>query len=61
TLVGNMNAYNAGATRTGGLVVACGYARHESGEDVTTVFARADQNMYADKARLKAEKQKLNG
>ncbi len=61
TLVGNMNAYNAGATRTGGLVVACGTARHESGEDVTTVFAHADHNMYADKARLKEEKKKLDG
>ena len=44
---------NAEARRDGGIVIACGMARHNSEGCVAPVFERADQNMYENKSDLK--------
>jgi hypothetical protein len=51
-----MNAHNAEALKTGGVVIACGMAKHEGDSAVAPVYERADQRMYEDKSRLKAMK-----
>ena len=53
-LLERMNAHNAEAVRTGGVVIACGMSRFENDACVAPVFDRADQNMYENKNRLKA-------
>ena len=53
-LIGSMNAYNAEAIRSGGVVIACGMARYENDASVTPVFERADHCMYENKNALKA-------
>ena len=55
-LMAEMNAHNAEALKTGGVVIACGMAKHEGDSAVAPVYERADQRMYEDKSRLKAMK-----
>ena len=55
-LVGRISDHNAEAAKDGGVIVACGMARYENDECVASVFKRADENMYENKMRLKAEK-----
>ena len=52
-LMRQMAAHNMEASRTGGIVIACGMARHNSEGCVAPVFERADQNMYENKSDLK--------
>ena len=56
-LVGKMSDYNREATRTGGIVIACGMSKHDNDNFVAPVFERADQNMYVNKSNLKAAKE----
>ena len=55
-LLGKMSDHNREAGRTGGVVIACGMAKHEKETCVAPVFERADQNMYVNKSNLKAAK-----
>ena len=55
-LLEKVDAHNAEASRTGGIVVACGMSKFDSDACVAAVFDRADRNMYENKIRLKAEK-----
>ena len=55
-LIGRMRDQNALARQTGGIVIACGMAKRENDASVAPVFERADQNMYENKSRLKAER-----
>ena len=54
TLVGSIRSHNDEAVRSGGIIIACGMARHEQELSVAPVFERADQNMYENKSELKA-------
>ena len=54
--LGKMSDHNREAGRTGGVVIACGMAKHEKETCVAPVFERADQNMYVNKSNLKAAK-----
>ena len=54
-LIGTVTEYNREAARHGGIVIACGMARYEDDASVAPVFERADQRMYENKNRLKAE------
>ncbi len=49
-----MGRYNEEASRSGGILIACGMAGFEDDECVATVFERADRNMYENKKMLKA-------
>lgn len=51
-----MRAHNAKALQTGGIVIACGMARHENEASVAQVFDRADNAMYENKSELKNRK-----
>ena len=53
-LLGKMSAYNAEASRIGGIVIACGCAKYEDDACVATVFDRADHKMYENKNALKS-------
>ncbi|MBO4452863.1 MAG: EAL domain-containing protein [Clostridia bacterium] len=53
TLLEKVNKHNSEASRSGGIVIACGYARFDNDECVATVFDRADRNMYDNKNVLK--------
>ena len=55
-LIGKISDHNAEAAKDGGVIVACGMARYENDECVASVFKRADDNMYQNKMKLKAEK-----
>ena len=52
-LLGKVSEHNKNAMNSGGVVVACGMARFEDDTSVSTVFKRADQNMYENKSVLK--------
>ena len=52
-LLEKVRAHNAEASRTGGIVIACGMARFEEDACVAAVFERADQSMYENKKTLK--------
>lgn len=54
-LVRQVELHNEEARRTGGTVIACGMAKHGDETSVAPVFERADQSMYGNKNRLKAE------
>ena len=54
-LIGKMKDHNIKAMRSGGIVIACGMARHENDPTVAPVFERADINMYENKSSLKTE------
>ena len=60
-LLGRLDAHNRQARRSGGIVIACGMARHETEASMAPVFERADQAMYENKSRLKAEKDEAAG
>lgn len=55
-LVGKLSDHNTEALRSGGIVIACGMARFEGDGCVATVFERAGQSMYENKALLKEAK-----
>ena len=48
-----MRIHNDEALRSGGIVIACGMAKHKDDTCVARVFERADHSMYEDKNRLK--------
>ena len=52
-LLGKVDAHNAEALRSGGIVIACGMAKFEDDPCVDAVLERADRNMYENKNRLK--------
>ena len=54
-LIGKVRDHNAEASRTGGIVIACGMARFENDVCVASVFERADHTMYENKNKLKAK------
>ena len=56
TLTASVAKQNERAVQKGGIVIACGTARFEDDPCVASVFERADQQMYENKAFLK-EKQ----
>ncbi len=56
-LIAVMSDHNKEATRTGGIVIACGMATYEDDGSVAPVFERADQAMYVNKSNLKAAKE----
>ena len=53
-LVKQVYEHNIEAKRSGGIVVACGMAKHQDEDSVAPVFERADQNMYDNKNDLKS-------
>ncbi len=55
-LVKKINDHNKTASRSGGIVVACGMAKYDNDKSVAAVFERADMNMYENKSLLKAAK-----
>ncbi len=55
-LMEQVRAHNAKASRTGGIVVACGMSRFDNDDCVAKVFERADRNMYENKKMLKMER-----
>ena len=56
SLIGRLDAHNAKAIQSGGIVIACGAAKRENDGSVASVFERADQNMYDNKIGLKARR-----
>ena len=52
-LLEKMNAHNAAAAGSGGIMIACGMARFAKDDCVASVFERADQIMYENKKALK--------
>ena len=50
--------YDEEAIASGGIIIACGMAKHENDEDVISVFNRADKNMYENKKYLKERSKK---
>ena len=52
-LLEKVERHNSEAKRTGGIVIACGYAEYENDSCVATVFDRADRSMYENKNELK--------
>lgn len=48
-----LREHNEATLRNGGIVIACGMAKYEDDACVADVYARADQNMYEEKNRLK--------
>ncbi len=55
-LTEKVREHNEEATRNGGVIIACGMSEFQKDDCVAAVFERADQNMYADKSRLKEMK-----
>ena len=55
-LLQKVSDYNEGASRTGGIIIACGMAKYEDDSCVAPVFERADKNMYENKNSLKERK-----
>lgn len=53
-LLDRVDAHNRRAAENGGVVIACGMARHAGESCVAAVFERADQSMYENKSTLKA-------
>jgi len=53
-LVAKMRDASMNASRTGGIIIACGMAKYEKDESVAAVLDRADQSMYENKKLLKA-------
>lgn len=52
-LVARVKEQNEEALRSGGIIIACGMAKREGDTNVASVFERADQQMYNNKADLK--------
>ena len=59
-LVELMRVHNAEAQKNGGIVIACGMAKYDKDASVAPVFKRADQMMYENKGKLKAESGREN-
>ena len=57
-LVAAMRDHNEEALQNGGIIIACGMARHEDEETVAPVFERADERMYENKSDLKNRRRK---
>ena len=55
-LVARMDGQNARALQDGGIVIACGVSKYSGDGRVAQVFERADQMMYENKNKLKAER-----
>ena len=53
-LLGRVSDHNREASRSGGIVIACGMAKFDNDESAAAVFERADQRMYENKNRLKS-------
>jgi GGDEF domain-containing protein len=53
-LLHTVDAHNAEAAHTGGIVIACGMSEYENDSSVSGVFARADRRMYECKKALKS-------
>ncbi len=53
-LLHTVDAHNAEAAQTGGIVIACGMSEYENDSSVSGVFARADRRMYECKKALKS-------
>lgn len=51
----DVSVHNEEATRTGGVIIACGIAKFEDDSCVADVFDRADCHMYEDKNALKSK------
>ena len=60
-LLEKVAAHNEEASRTGGILIACGYAKYRDDACVATVFDRADRNMYENKNSLKTNAGKTPG
>ena len=54
-LVKQVYEHNMEAKNSGGIVIACGMAKHKDEDSVAPVFERADQNMYDNKNELKSD------
>ena len=52
-LIEIVRKHNTEASRTGGVVIACGMSKFDNDDSVAAVFERADQNMYENKSKLK--------
>ena len=52
-LIGKIRDHNAGAFRSGGVVIACGMSRFDGDARAASVFERADRGMYENKKTLK--------
>ena len=50
-----MRRHNAEASRSGGIVIACGMAKFENDRSLAAVIARADHRMYENKNELKTD------
>ncbi len=55
-LMGRMRDHNQRAKHEGGIVVACGMTRYDNDGLVSSVFERADSEMYENKAALKGSR-----
>ena len=53
-LIDRMSEHNRDASRSGGIVIACGMAKFDNDVCVASVFERADEKMYENKNMLKA-------
>lgn len=54
-LIEKLDDHNQGASRAGGIMIACGVARYEDDACVSAVFERADHSMYEKKKALKGD------
>ena len=54
-LINRVYEHNMKAKENGGIVIACGMAKHQDESIVAPVFERADQNMYDNKYDLKSD------
>ena len=54
-LFGRMTEHNAAASRSSGIIIACGMSKYRDDACVAPVFERADHLMYQNKSALKAE------
>ena len=59
-LVERVGDHNEEAIRTGGIVLACGMAKHDGETTVAALLERADENMYKNKLYLKKQKNAKN-
>ena len=55
-LIEQVARHNEEASRTGGIVIACGMSKFDNDACVAKVFERADRNMYENKKALKSAK-----
>ena len=53
-LLEKLRDHNAEATRSGGVVIACGMSKYRNDDSAAAVFERADRDMYENKKLLKS-------